>query len=123
MAALTVCLSLCAVAEAHHSFSAQYDSRNRQKITGLITKVEWRNPHIYFYMDVTGADGKVTPWQLELASVQAMVGRGFTKDKLNVGDTVTVEGFRARDDSPLLDVRSIDRTATGEHLLAGRTIQ
>lgn len=108
---------------AHHSFSAQYDANKKESVTGLVTKVEWRNPHIYFYMDVTDDAGKVTVWQLELASVQAMQGRGFTKDKLHLGDRVKVAGFRARDGSPLLDVRSIEMADTGEKLLSGRDIQ
>lgn len=116
-------LLLGRAAPAHHSFSAQYDANKRESVTGLVTKVEWRNPHIYFYMDVADDAGKVTVWQLELASVQAMQGRGFTKDKLHLGDRVKVSGFRARDGSPLLDVRSITLADTGEQLLSGRDIQ
>jgi hypothetical protein len=82
---------------AHHSFAAEFDGANKVKVTGTVTKVQWRNPHTYFYVDVTDAKGEVHNWAMELGSPNVLQRRGWTKDSLKVGDTVTVEGARARD--------------------------
>ena len=84
-------------ASAHHSFAAEFDGANKVKVTGTVTKVQWRNPHTYFYVDVTDAKGEVHNWAMELGSPNVLTRRGWSKDSLKVGDTVTVEGARARD--------------------------
>jgi DNA/RNA endonuclease YhcR with UshA esterase domain len=81
---------------AHHSFAAEYDSNSPVTVTGTVTKVEWANPHIYFYVDVKGADGTVANWAVEGATPNQLRRRGWGKDSLRVGDVVTVEGFKAR---------------------------
>ena len=74
------------VVQAHHSFPAQYDIDKPATMSGMVTKVDWRNPHVYFFMDVTNADGSITEWSFELANVSAMRGRGWEKDTLQPGD-------------------------------------
>jgi hypothetical protein len=85
-----------APALAHHSFAAEYDANAPLTVTGTVTKVEWQNPHIYFYVDVKGADGSVANWAVEGSTPNQLRRRGWGKDSLRVGDVVTVEGFKAR---------------------------
>jgi hypothetical protein len=84
---------------AHHSETAEYDSTKPVKVTGTITRVEWLNPHVWFYVDVKEADGKVTTWGFSNAPPGALMRRGITKAALKIGAEVTVEGVRARDGS------------------------
>jgi hypothetical protein len=84
---------------AHHSETAEYDSTKPVKVTGTITKVEWLNPHVWFYVDVKDASGKVTTWGFSNAPPGALMRRGIMKDALKIGAEVTVEGVRARDGS------------------------
>jgi hypothetical protein len=84
---------------AHHSFAAEYDSKKAVKLTGTVTKVEFMNPHIYFYVDVKDASGKVTNYAIEGGTPGSLRRRGWGKDSLKVGDTITVEGFGAKNGS------------------------
>jgi hypothetical protein len=86
-------------AAAHHSFAAEFDDTQPLKLTGTITKVEWSNPHIWYYVDVKNSDGTVTNWALSGGAPGQLMRRGITKDLLQVGSTVVVEGFRAKDGS------------------------
>ena len=86
-------------ATAHHSFSAEFDDTKPVKITGTITKVEWQNPHIWFYVDVKNADGSVTNWAFSGGAPGQLMRRGINKDALKIGAEVVVEGFRAKDAS------------------------
>ena len=81
---------------AHHSFAAQYDANKPVTLKGIVTKVEWTNPHARFYIDVTDADGKVVNWNLELASPNYLKRAGWSSTSLKQGDEVTVEGSLAR---------------------------
>lgn len=84
---------------AHHSFAAEYDAGQPVKVTGTVSKVEWRNPHIWFYVDVKDADGKVATWGFSGGAPGMLMRRGINPDALKIGDTIVVEGFRARDGS------------------------
>ena len=84
---------------AHHSFAAEYDDQKPLKITGTLTKVDWMNPHIWYYVDVKNPDGTVTAWAISGGAPGQLMRRGITKDLLVVGSTVNVEGFRAKDGS------------------------
>jgi uncharacterized protein DUF6152 len=106
-----------APAVAHHSFSAQFDAKKPIKMTGTVTKVEWMNPHSWFYIDVKGDGGSVTSWGFELASPNLLLRRGWTPKTLEVGDVVTVDGFHALDGSHTGNARVIVMTSTGETLL------
>jgi len=102
---------------AHHSFSAQFDANKPLKMTGTVTKVEWQNPHSWFYLDVKGDDGNVTNWGWELASPNLLLRRGWTPKTLEAGAVVTVEGFHALDGSNMANARVIVLTSTGKALL------
>ena len=81
---------------AHHAFSAVYDEKKPMTVKGKVTKVEWMNPHIHFYVDVTDPSGKVQNWEVEGATPNQLYRRGWRRDSLKIGQTVTVEGFRSR---------------------------
>jgi hypothetical protein len=84
---------------AHHSFAAEFDDTKPVKMTGVIKKVEWTNPHIWFYLDVKNPDGSVTTWGFAGGAPGQLMRRGIVKDQLKLGETVVVEGFRAKDGS------------------------
>jgi len=84
---------------AHHSFAAEYDDQKPLKITGTLTKVDWMNPHIWYYVDVKNPDGTVTSWAVSGGAPGQLMRRGITKDLLVIGSTVNVEGFKAKDGS------------------------
>ena len=84
---------------AHHSFAAEFDDTRPVKMTGVIKKVEWTNPHIWFYLDVKNPDGSVTTWGFAGGAPGQLMRRGIVKDQLKLGETVVVEGFRAKDGS------------------------
>ncbi len=86
-------------AAAHHSFAAEYDSNNLITLTGVITKVEWTNPHMYIHLDVKGPDGKVVSWALEGYPPNTLKRTGFTRDILKEGATVTMTAYKAKDGS------------------------
>lgn len=83
----------------HHSFAAQYDSNQLMTLTGTITKVEWTNPHIYIYIDVKDASGKVTNWGLEGYPPNTLKRTGFPRTDLKIGDTITITAYKAKDGS------------------------
>lgn len=82
---------------AHHSIAAEFDSTKTVTVTGTVTKLDWMNPHIWVYMSVKDESGKVTKWQFEGGPPNSLRRNGWTKDSLKEGDTVTVEGIRAKD--------------------------
>jgi hypothetical protein len=90
-------LVAAAPAWAHHSFAAEYDSNNLITLTGVISKVEWTNPHIYIYVDVKDDGGKVTTWSVEGYPPNTLKRTGFVKNDLKLGDTVTVTAYKAKD--------------------------
>ena len=103
---------------AHHSFAAEFDANAPIELTGTVTKVEWANPHTYFYMDVTSPKGEVENWALEMGSPNGLMRRGWTRDTMKIGDVVTVTGSRAKDGSPKGNARSVV-LSTGKKLFAG----
>ncbi len=84
---------------AHHSFASEYDDTKPVKFSGVVTKVEWMNPHIWFYVDEKKPDGTVTHWAISGGAPGQLMRRGITKDVIQVGMTIDVEGFRAKDGS------------------------
>jgi len=89
-------------------------------MTGKVTKVEWTNPHIYFFIDVTDPKtGKVSNWALEFGGPNSLMRLGWTRNTMKPDDIVTVEGTLARDGSNLANARSIIMASTGKKLFAG----
>jgi hypothetical protein len=93
--ALLLCWALPAL--AHHSGAAEFDSNKKIDLTGVVTKVEWTNPHAHFYMDVKDASGNAANWNLELASPNVLIRNGWKRNSIKPGDTVSVTGVRAKD--------------------------
>ena len=103
---------------AHHSFGAEYDTKKPVTLHGVVTRVDWFNPHAHFSIDVKDENGNVTSWNLELASPNALRRLGWTKDFLQVGGEVTVVGVLAKDGSKLATARSVT-LADGRKMVAG----
>jgi len=82
---------------AHHSFAAEFDDSKPVRVTGVVKKVEWANPHIWFYVDVKDENGKVTTWGFSGGPPGMLMRRGINKDVLKPGDVIKVDGFRAKD--------------------------
>lgn len=96
-ASLLSMLALAMPVLAHHAFQAEYDEHQQIKLTGVLTKVDWINPHIFFYMDVKDADGKVTNWALSTAGPGLYHNAGLNRNFVKVGETYTVTAYRAKD--------------------------
>ena len=107
--ALGACLTVAAAlpAAAHHSFAAQYDAAKPVTLTGVVTKVEWTNPHARFYIDVKNQDGTTTNWNFELASPNYLRRAGWSSTSLEQGDEVTVEGSLARSGANMANAAAV----------------
>ena len=101
---------------AHHSFAAQYDSTKPVKKAGVVTRVEWTNPHVYLYIDVTEKSGATTKWGFEMGPPHMLQRAGWKKNSLALGEAVEVEGWAARDKSNTGNARRVTRSSTGEIL-------
>lgn len=99
---------------AHHSFAAEYDSKKTVKLTGAVTKIDWSNPHVYFYIDVEDEAGHVANWAFEMGAPGALRNTGWTRTSMKIGDVVTVEGTQAKDGGTHANARSVTLTSTGK---------
>ena len=107
-------------ARAHHSFAAEYDSAKPFKVTGAVTKVEWTNPHVYFYIDVKDPQtGRLANWAMEMGAPAVIARNGWKRSSMKIGDLVVVEGFRAKSGKNHGNARTVTLAATGERLGAG----
>lgn len=103
---------------AHHSFAAEFDGSKKLELTGVVTKVDWVNPHAYIYIDVKNPDGTVTNWALETGAPNALYRQGWRKADLKVGDTVTLDAFPAKDGSHTAAARQV-KLPDGRKVFAG----
>jgi Family of unknown function (DUF6152) len=110
----SLCLSvtlLAAAAEplmAHHSFAAEFDGKQRVQLTGIVTKIEWTNPHVWFYVNVEDPKtGKLVNWGAEMGSPNALMRNGWTRNTMKVGMVVTFNGSLAKDGSNRLNTNSV----------------
>ena len=101
---------------AHHSFSAEYDSSKKVSLKGIVTKVDWMNPHVYFYLDVKDDGGDITNWALEMGPPNGLQRNGWTRNTMKVGDEVIVDGTLAKDGSKQANARSVTLASTGKRL-------
>jgi hypothetical protein len=93
--------------DAHHSFSAEYDSTKPIKLKGKVTEMKWANPHAWIYIDVADKDGKVEKWAWETGGANALYRRGWRKEDLVAGTVLVIDGFRARNGSKTANATSI----------------
>ena len=92
---------------AHHSFAAEFDGTKAFRLRGKLTKIEWTNPHSYFYVDVAGDNGAIVNWACEAGAPGALSRRGFKRGDIKLGDTIIVDGYLAKDGSHLIDARRV----------------
>ncbi len=99
LAMLAAALTAVPLVQAHHSFASEFDLNKKVNVTGVVTKLEWQNPHIWYYVDVKNEDGSVTNWAFSGSSPIQLMRRGINKKVLEPGTVITVEGFQAKDGS------------------------
>ena len=118
--AAALLLAVALPVAAHHSFAAEYDNNQPFKLTGAVTKVEWTNPHVYFFIDVKDAGtGRVANWAMEMGAPAVIARNGWKRSSMKIGDIVVVEGFKAKSGKPHGNARSVTLASTGERLGAG----
>jgi hypothetical protein len=115
--ALLVALS-AAPLSSHHNFRSEFDINAPFTVTGAVTRVEWTNPHAWFYVDVKDDKGAVVNWALEMGSPNALTRAGWKRTSMNAGDVVNVEGYRSWDRQHTGNARSVILTRTGQKLFA-----
>jgi len=103
---------------AHHSFAAEFDSAKSITLQGVVTRLDWMNPHIWIYLDTKDDSGTVAHWQCEGAPPNTLTRQGWSKDSLKIGDQVTIEGFRSKDGTNTCNSRSV-KLPSGKSLFSG----
>jgi hypothetical protein len=104
---VVVALTFSAAASAHHSFEAEFDEKKPVTLEGVVTKMEWVNPHSWIHLDVKGQDGTITNWAVEGNTPNMLFRKGFTKNSLLPGTEIVVQGYQAKRGGPIANGSSI----------------
>jgi hypothetical protein len=107
---------------AHHSFAAEFDAKKSATLTGTVASIKWTNPHAHIFVDVKDQAGNVTSWDFEMGSPNALMRRGWSRSSLKPGDTITVNGYLAKDGSRLANARTVT-LSDGRNVFAGSSIE
>jgi hypothetical protein len=110
------CLLTALTGVAHHSFAAEFDIARPVTLTGAVTKIDWTNPHAWFFLDVKSAGGDVQAWAVEIVSANGLLRRGWTRETVKVGDVITIEGFGSRDGTNTANASAVIRPSSGERI-------
>jgi len=105
-------------AAAHHNFRSEFDINSPFTVTGAVTRVEWTNPHAWFYVDVKDEKGAIVNWAMEMGSPNALMRAGWKRTSMNTGDVVAVDGYKSWDRKNTGNARSVVLTKTGQRLFA-----
>lgn len=108
-------------ASAHHAFAGEFDATKPVTLQGVVTRIDWENPHVYFYLDVTDSNGTVVNWKCETRGPKGLESRGWKRDSLKPGDRVIVHGSLARNGSHMADGREVTM-ADGHKILSGLNV-
>ena len=119
-AAMTVAAGLLTVAAvpafAHHSFAAEYDANKPVHLTGAVTKIEWTNPHVWFYLNVKNDAGTIDNWGFEMGGPNALRNSGWTRETMKIGDEIIVEGSPAKNGTKNVNAKNVTMASTGKKL-------
>ncbi len=103
---------------SHHAFASEFDVNRVVELTGPVTRMEWTNPHAWIYIDAEGEDGNIENWAIELVGINDLLRLGWGRDKVAIGDVVSIEGFGARNGTNTANAAAVTLTGTGELLWA-----
>jgi hypothetical protein len=113
-----VFLSAVVPVMAHHSFAAEFDRNKTVDLKGVVTRIDWINPHAFVFLDVKDDNGKVTPWEVELSSPNGLIRRGWNRNSLKVGETISLTGYRAKNGANVVSAGRVTLT-DGRQVFAG----
>lgn len=105
--AMAAALGLAAPVAAHHAFSAEFDSQKPVELHGVITKIQWTNPHSWIFVEVKDASGTVTPWAIEFGAPYSLMQKGLRRTDFPIGVEVTVKGYRAKSGKAVANASSV----------------
>jgi hypothetical protein len=117
---ILICALLLPVmpAVAHHAFATEFDAQKPVSMKGIVTKIDWVNPHVWFYINVKKDDGAIENWGFEMGGPNSLRTSGWTKDTMKIGDEVIVEGSLAKNGSRNVNAKNVTMASTGKKLLA-----
>jgi hypothetical protein len=114
---LVFCLLLSAApAVAHHAFATEFDAKKPVTIKGIVTKIDWTNPHVWFYLNIKTESGLIENWGFEMGGPNGLRTQGWTKETMKIGDEVIVDGSLARNGSKNVNAKSVTMASTGKKL-------